>query len=272
MVHCSAMSATPTTRSSRPPRPRDRLLAAAVDHVLAHGLSDLSLRELAAAIGTSHRMLHLPLRLEGGPDRRGHPDGRGSAARRVRRRSTPRTLSPADAMRAMWQRFTDPGARSARAPLLRDLRPGAAGPAGRGGPARRDRRRLGRARGARTRVARGADAGRRPRRSAAERRGDPRPAARLARDRRPRRRSTPRSSATSTLQDARPPDPVRSRQAEPTRPLQPAERQVRGRVRRGRRSRARAARWSGASTNSGEPERRERSLVPELARLVPSTA
>ena len=37
--------------------PRDQLLAAAVDYVLAHGFSNLSLRELAAAIGTSHRML-----------------------------------------------------------------------------------------------------------------------------------------------------------------------------------------------------------------------
>jgi AcrR family transcriptional regulator len=36
---------------------RERLLAAAVDHALDAGIADLSLRELAAAIGTSHRML-----------------------------------------------------------------------------------------------------------------------------------------------------------------------------------------------------------------------
>src|SRR5436853_3183924 len=36
---------------------RTRLLTAAVDYVVEHGLGDLSLRELAAAIGTSHRML-----------------------------------------------------------------------------------------------------------------------------------------------------------------------------------------------------------------------
>ena len=36
---------------------RDRLLAAAVDHALTAGIADLSLRELATAIGTSHRML-----------------------------------------------------------------------------------------------------------------------------------------------------------------------------------------------------------------------
>jgi AcrR family transcriptional regulator len=36
---------------------RERLLAATIDHVAVHGLADISLRSLAAAIGTSHRML-----------------------------------------------------------------------------------------------------------------------------------------------------------------------------------------------------------------------
>jgi AcrR family transcriptional regulator len=36
---------------------RARLLEAAVVYALAHGIGDLSLRELAGAIGTSHRML-----------------------------------------------------------------------------------------------------------------------------------------------------------------------------------------------------------------------
>ena len=43
------------------PRPstdtRERLLAAAVEYAAEHGLADLSLRTLAAALGTSHRML-----------------------------------------------------------------------------------------------------------------------------------------------------------------------------------------------------------------------
>ena len=47
MVH-SAMAAS---------QPRDRLLAAAVEQAMKGGIADLSLRELAAAIGTSHRML-----------------------------------------------------------------------------------------------------------------------------------------------------------------------------------------------------------------------
>lgn len=37
--------------------PRERLLDAAIDYVAANGLSDVSLRTVAAALGTSHRML-----------------------------------------------------------------------------------------------------------------------------------------------------------------------------------------------------------------------
>ena len=37
--------------------PRQRLLDAAIDYVAEHGLADVSLRTLAAALGTSHRML-----------------------------------------------------------------------------------------------------------------------------------------------------------------------------------------------------------------------
>ena len=37
--------------------PRKKLLDAAIEHIANRGISDLSLRELAAAIGTSHRML-----------------------------------------------------------------------------------------------------------------------------------------------------------------------------------------------------------------------
>ncbi|MCU1366174.1 MAG: transcriptional regulator, TetR family [Ilumatobacteraceae bacterium] len=37
--------------------PRERLIEAAVAHAAAHGLGDTSLRQLALALGTSHRML-----------------------------------------------------------------------------------------------------------------------------------------------------------------------------------------------------------------------
>jgi AcrR family transcriptional regulator len=40
-----------------PATARSALLDAAVDHAAHHGVSDLSLRQLAAALGTSHRML-----------------------------------------------------------------------------------------------------------------------------------------------------------------------------------------------------------------------
>ena len=39
------------------PTARERLLAGAMDYVAEHGVGDLSLRGLAAALGTSHRML-----------------------------------------------------------------------------------------------------------------------------------------------------------------------------------------------------------------------
>ena len=41
----------------RTPQARERLLAAAVEHALSAGIADLSLRQLATAIRTSHRML-----------------------------------------------------------------------------------------------------------------------------------------------------------------------------------------------------------------------
>lgn len=46
----------PSSQSDKAP-PRQNLLDAAVQHALAAGIGDLSLRELASAIGTSHRML-----------------------------------------------------------------------------------------------------------------------------------------------------------------------------------------------------------------------
>jgi AcrR family transcriptional regulator len=50
--------AEPQASGSRQPESaRDRLLAAAVAIAMQDGIADLSLRELAAAIGTSHRML-----------------------------------------------------------------------------------------------------------------------------------------------------------------------------------------------------------------------
>lgn len=43
--------------SAEPPGPRERLLAGAMEYVSRHGVGEISLRGLAAALGTSHRML-----------------------------------------------------------------------------------------------------------------------------------------------------------------------------------------------------------------------
>jgi len=89
--------------------PRDRLLAAAVNYVVANGFSNLSLRELAAAIGTSHRMLIYHF---------GSKEGllvavirSVEAAQReffAQLLLTQPELPPGDGIRLMWRHFTDP--------------------------------------------------------------------------------------------------------------------------------------------------------------------
>ena len=91
--------------------PRQRLLRQVVDHVVAHGLGDLSLRELAAAIGTSHRMLlyHFGSKenLVVEVIRAVEADQRALFADIA---ADP-AVAPLDAARAMWRRFTDPAVR-----------------------------------------------------------------------------------------------------------------------------------------------------------------
>ena len=87
--------------------PRRRLLNAAVEHILAHGLSDLSLRELATAIGTSHRMLIYHFGSKAGlivAVIQTVEDAQRAAFTELDTEG----LSPADTLRAMWRRFTDP--------------------------------------------------------------------------------------------------------------------------------------------------------------------
>jgi AcrR family transcriptional regulator len=95
--------------SSDPPASRrERLLEAAVDHVAAQGIGDLSLRRLAAALGTSHRMLIYHF---------GSKEGLLiEVIRTVEQRQRDAladldldpSLTPADVMRRMWQRLSDP--------------------------------------------------------------------------------------------------------------------------------------------------------------------
>lgn len=93
--------------SSEPATPRERLLDATVAHIAEHGVADLTLRSLAAAIGTSHRMLI-------------HHFGSKEAllvevVRRVEQQQRDALagiaapgLSTEEVGRRMWRRFTDP--------------------------------------------------------------------------------------------------------------------------------------------------------------------
>jgi AcrR family transcriptional regulator len=91
-----------------PGEARQRLLEAAIDYVAGHGLTDLSLRRLAAELGTSHRMLihHF-----------GSREGLWVAiVREVESRQLAAlaalapdpSMSYADTMRAWWRHISDP--------------------------------------------------------------------------------------------------------------------------------------------------------------------
>jgi AcrR family transcriptional regulator len=88
--------------------PKERLLVATIDHVAEHGIGDLSLRGLATALGTSHRMLIYHF---------GSKDGLLVAVvREVEERQrqalatlmTDSSLSPAEQARRFWRRLADP--------------------------------------------------------------------------------------------------------------------------------------------------------------------
>ena len=87
---------------------KERLLRAAIDYVSDHGVADLSLRGLAAAIGTSHRMLIYHF---------GSKEGlliEVIRAVEAQQRDTLAALdvdpglSPSDVARRMWQHLSDP--------------------------------------------------------------------------------------------------------------------------------------------------------------------
>jgi AcrR family transcriptional regulator len=88
--------------------PRERLLEAVLEHLGEHGLRDTSLRSLAAAVGTSHRMLSY------------HFGSRARLMTEVSRTVEARQrawfasmladegLAPLDLVRAMYERLADP--------------------------------------------------------------------------------------------------------------------------------------------------------------------
>lgn len=87
---------------------RDRLLLEVIGHVAAHGFSDLSLREVAAGVGTSHRMLIYHF-----GSREGLLVAVVRAVEAAQREflaavASDASITPADVMRAMWQRVADP--------------------------------------------------------------------------------------------------------------------------------------------------------------------
>ena len=98
----------PPRRDSDGTTARERLLAAAMEYVAEHGVADLSLRGLAAALGTSHRMLSYHF---------GSREGLLIEVIRTveaQQRAGLATLlldedaSPAEVMRRAWQGVADP--------------------------------------------------------------------------------------------------------------------------------------------------------------------
>ena len=91
-----------------PSQARDKLLLAVIGYVTVHGFSDLSLRDLAAAIGTSHRMLIYHF-----GSREGLMVAVVQAVEAGQRTfmaqiATDPSISPAELMRTMWVRLADP--------------------------------------------------------------------------------------------------------------------------------------------------------------------
>ena len=88
--------------------PRERLLDGAIDYVAEHGLADVSLRTLAAALGTSHRML---IHHFGSKERLWVEIVRTVEARQrdLLGQILPDPNQPVgDAMRAWWKHISDP--------------------------------------------------------------------------------------------------------------------------------------------------------------------
>jgi AcrR family transcriptional regulator len=91
------------------PGPRERLLAGAIEHVSQHGVGEISLRGLAAALGTSHRMLlyHFGSReaLLIEVIRTVEEQQRAALAQILEQEAD---APPAEIMRRMWARVADP--------------------------------------------------------------------------------------------------------------------------------------------------------------------
>ena len=91
---------------------REKLLDAVLDRLTGAGLGDLSLRSLAAAVGTSHRMLIYHFGSKEGllieVVRALEARQRAALADLVAEMDADPSATPADAVRRFWQRLADP--------------------------------------------------------------------------------------------------------------------------------------------------------------------
>ena len=85
-------------------QPRERLLAAAVAHALSEGIADQSLRELAAALGTSHRMLIYHF-----GSREGLLVAVAGAVEEMERAAYERSVETSQDPHQTWAHISDPG-------------------------------------------------------------------------------------------------------------------------------------------------------------------
>ncbi len=99
----------PARSAASPSSPRDLILGRAIEHLAAHGLGDTSLRQLAGALGTSHRMLVYHFGSKEGflvaVVRAVEARQRAALAEIV---ATAGSASPAEIMRRFWDRLADP--------------------------------------------------------------------------------------------------------------------------------------------------------------------
>lgn len=89
---------------------RARLLERAIDHIAQRGVSDLSLRELAAAIGSSHRMLlhHFGSKEQLWVEVIRAVEARQREALASLMPDAEQLRDPAEAMRTWWRHISDP--------------------------------------------------------------------------------------------------------------------------------------------------------------------
>ncbi len=87
---------------------KEWLLEATMDYVRKNGVGDLTLRQLAAAVGTSHRMLVYHFGSKEGLFIEVIRSVEAEQVQALEALVSDATLSPLDQLRQMWQRLADP--------------------------------------------------------------------------------------------------------------------------------------------------------------------